>query len=129
MSDATSPKIRLFREVLSCQSCLFSWEGHVHGFSRGHAVLRKGDKLLFIPDDLAYLFPDAPNFDYCSVFENEGWVDLESCPKCGELNLFPPQYDQNKMEDVDCIYVDQHDLAEECGVWSLTGLGRTKIQS
>ena len=101
----------------------------MHGFSRGHAVLKKKDRILFVPDDLVYFFPDALNFDYYSIFAEEGWLDLESCPKCGELNLFPPQYDQSKMVDVDCLYVDQHDLVEEKGSWSFTELGKRKIQS
>lgn len=37
------------RTVLSCKDCLFSWEGHAHGFSRGHSMLTKNDRVLFIP--------------------------------------------------------------------------------
>ena len=110
MKQTTTGKIRLFPEVLSCRSCLYSWEGYVHGFSRGHRVLTKEKRILFIPDDLAYCFPDAANFDYSEPFKKEEWKDLETCPKCGAKNLFPPTYDQEKMEDVDCIFIEPEEI-------------------
>ena len=106
MNQSTTGKIKLFPEVLSSRDCLFSWEGYVHGFSRGHTVLTKEKRILFIPDDIAYCFPQAANFDYSGVFKKEGWKDLEACPRCGAQNLFPPTYDQEEMEEVECIFIE-----------------------
>lgn len=121
--------MKLFCETLSCTECLFSWEGFAHGYSRGHSLLTKNAQILFVADDLAYCFPDADNHEYVQLFREEGWRDLESCPKCGSRNLSPPACDQQSVAEVDCIHIDEHDLVEEDGAWSLTESGREKINS
>ena len=129
MNQSPTETIKLFSETLSCTECLFSWEGYAHGFSRGHSVLTKNNQILFIPDDLAYCFPDAGNYEYGDLFRDAGWRDLESCPKCGSRKLFPPAYDPHSMTDVGCLHIDQHDLVEVAGAWSLSETGREKLNS
>ncbi len=92
-------------------------------------MLTKDDRVLFIPDDIAYFFPNAKNYDYDQPFEKEGWRDLESCPKCGSLNLFPPSYDQEKMTEVGCVNISSKDLGETDGIWALTEACRIKLNS
>jgi hypothetical protein len=93
--------MKLFSETLSCTECLFSWEGYAHGFGRGHSVLTKNAQIILVPDDLAYCFPDAKNYEYVQLFRKDGWRDLESCHKCGSRKLFPPVYDPQSMAEVD----------------------------
>lgn len=93
--------LRLFQETLSCRDCLYSWEGYAHGFSRGHSVLIKKARIIFIADDIWYTFPKGTDFDIEAPFIELGWRPIESCPKCGSRNLFPPAYDTKSMVDVD----------------------------
>jgi hypothetical protein len=113
-------KIRLFKEILSCQDCLFSWEGHAHGFSRSHSVLTKKDRVLFIPDDIWYTFPESTDFDIEALFAELGWRPIESCPKCRSKNLFPPSYDTNSMTDIECEEIKYKHFEKINADWNLT---------
>lgn len=113
-------QLSLFKEILSCQNCLYSWEGYAHGFSRGHIILIKNQRLLSIADDIWYLFPNGTNFDIEAPFVELGWRPLESCPKCRSLNLFPLKYDSNKMVTVECIEIKFDYFKVINGRWGLT---------
>jgi len=113
-------ELTLFKEILSCKKCLFSWESYAHGFSRGHSVLIKNDRILFIPDDIWYLFPDGTDFDIEKLFFKTGYRKLESCPKCHSTELFPPAYDQLTLTTVLCLEVQRNDFELKNGEWVLT---------
>lgn len=98
-------------------------------------LIRVG-KIAFVPDDLAYEFadqiralPDDPNTwpnDPSDTLRENGWRDIESCPKCGATD-FVPQYDQSSMVDVDCIAFVASDFRLEENKWVLTESGRGKM--
>jgi len=113
-------ELRLFKQVLSCKKCLFSWEGYAHGFSRGHSVLIRDNDILFIPDDIWYLFPKDTDFDIERLFFKIGYRGLESCPKCRSTELFPPAYDQNTLDTVNCSEVQRKDFQQENDEWVLS---------
>ena len=135
MSDAIVT-VRLFHESVNCQSCGHQWHGYLHGFSRGHSVLIRDGKIAFVPDDLAYAFadqirilPDDPSTwpnDPADALRENGWRDIECCPKCGS-NDFVPQYDQSSMVDVDCIEFVANDFRLDDNNWILTETGRAKM--
>jgi hypothetical protein len=85
--------IDLFREHLTCKACGHAWEGFLHGFARGHTVLQKGERVLFIPDDISYAFPSDFDFTYPELFLQRGWRDMESCPICHSRQLAGVRYD------------------------------------
>lgn len=112
-------KLTLFREVQSCQDCLFSWEGYAHGFSRGHTVMEKGERVVFAPDDLGYLVPRGEHIEIESQLTGLGWHQLESCPRCGSRRLFPLEYSANSQVDVECDEVTGEDLEKRGRYWRL----------
>jgi hypothetical protein len=120
--------INLFEEDLSCRDCLFNWHGFVHGFSRGHAVLEKSGTVLFISDDIGYAFPRDSDLGYIDLVTSSGWRYLESCPRCGSRDLFPPRYDQGTIKSIPCISIEPDDLKSSVDGWSLTETGRRKIE-
>ena len=113
-------KLKLFKEILSCKSCLYSWEGYAHGFSRGHSVLEKSGRVLFIADDIWYLFPEGTSFDIDALFFNLGWRQIESCPKCKSIDLFPPLYTQESSVDIECLSVERRDFVFANEQWVLS---------
>lgn len=125
MTELTT--IDLFEEDLSCRDCLFNWRGFVHGFSRGHTVLEKRGTIVFIADDIGYAFPRDCDLGYVNLFTSSGWRHLESCPRCGSRNLFPPQYDQSTVKSVPCIPIEPEDLDPGVDEWSLSESGSRKI--
>lgn len=119
--------LKLFRESLTCKSCGHKWSGFLHGFSRGHTVLEKEGRVLFIPDDICYAFLSDYDGDYPQLFLESGWRELESCPHCRSKDFTGWQYDQSATEDVACVFIDEHDLARKEKRWVLTETGRLKI--
>ena len=119
-------KLILFKEILSCKECLYSWEGYIHGFSRGHCVLEKKGRFTFVPDDIWYLFPEGTDFDIELIFRKLGWRSIESCPKCKSNNIFPPIYDVSTCEEVDCEIVERKDFELLAGEWSLIEKAKEK---
>ena len=111
----TETKIKLFHEQLSCQDCFYNWFGYAHGFSRGHSLLRKNDYIIFIADDLVYSFLEEKYIDFEEPFKKYGWQPLESCPKCKSINLFPPQYKEQSVEEVMCLIAKANDFIFEHG--------------
>ncbi len=109
---------------MSCQDCLFSWEGYAHGFTRGHSVLTKGDRILFIPDDIWYSFPIGTDFDIEVLFSDLGWRPLESCPKCNSKKIFPPVYDENTAETIECQTINCENFEKVNSDWKLTEVSK-----
>ncbi|GAB2492868.1 hypothetical protein [Arenimonas alkanexedens] len=114
------PTLRLFREVQSCQDCLFSWDGYAHGFARGHTVLEKEGRIAFAADDLGYFIPRGDHIEIESQLTAIGWHRLESCPKCGSGSLFPLHYDPKTMVDIECVEVRREDLEKNGQRWTLS---------
>jgi hypothetical protein len=119
--------LRLFREVQSCQDCLFSWEGYAHGFARGHTVLEKDGRIAFAADDLGYLIPRGDHIEIESQLTAIGWHRLECCPKCGSRKLFPLHYDSETTMDVQCIEVRREDLEKHGDWWKLSPQGLARF--
>lgn len=120
--------LRLFKEHLTCKVCGHVWDGFLHGFSRGHAVLQKGDRIVFVPEDILYSFPAESDATYPELFLRRGWRDLESCPVCHCRRFEGSRYDQASMVDVPCIIIDEHDLLRSAGSWELSETGVRKIE-
>jgi len=119
--------LRLFREVQSCQECLFSWEGYAHGFSRGHSVLEKDDRVAFAADDLGYLIPRGEHIEIESQLKAMGWHQLECCPKCGSRKLFPLEYKDETAVEISCLEVQRGDLEKQGELWRLSADGLEKF--
>ena len=66
--------INLFQEHLTCKACEHSWEGFLHGFCRGHSVLQKEARVLFVPDDIVSAFQSDFDFTYPELFLERGGV-------------------------------------------------------
>ncbi len=120
-------KLKLFKETLSCQDCLYSWEGLAHGFSRGHSVLIKEKKILLISDDIWYSFPKGTDFDMDSIFAKHGWRPIESCPKCLSKNIFPPIYDKTSTIEIEYIEVEYEHFEKIKSDWKLSKSGKLKF--
>ena len=112
--------IRLFREVQSCQACLHSWEGHAHGFARGHTVLEKEGRIAFAADDLGYLVPRDDHLEVEAPLKALGWHQLQTCPKCGSRSLFPLACRPDSIVEVPCLSVGLEDLEKKGGAWTLS---------
>ena len=119
--------LRLFQEVQSCRDCLSSWEGFTHGFVRGHGVLRKGEQFVFAADDLGYLIPRDEHIDVETQLKSLGWHQLETCPKCGSRNLFPFQYSESTLVDVECIPIEITDLEPHNKIWTISNKALSKF--
>lgn len=119
--------IKLFREIQSCQECLFSWEGYSHGFSRGHTVFEKGSLVVFAPDDLGYLVPVGEHIEIESQLKSMGWHQMETCPKCGSRKLFPLEYSEESALEVECIEINRDDLVKGKNVWELSNSALSKL--
>jgi hypothetical protein len=119
--------IRLFRENRICDACWFSCDTYDHGFARGHTVLIRNERCLFIPDDIWYSFPQNVQFDMASLFIKLGWRELESCPKCGSQRLSPAKFDKANMLDLPCIEIHASFFEEENGRWELTANAKERF--
>ena len=119
--------LKLFKEVQSCQDCLFSWEGYAHGFFRSHSVLEKDGRIVFAADDLSYLVPYDEHIEIETQLKQYGWHELETCPKCKSRNLFPLEYNQKSMVEVQCFTVGKSDLVNTGKLWRLSASALEKI--
>jgi len=119
--------LQLFREIQSCQDCLFSWEGYSHGFSRGHTVLEKGGRIVFAADDLGYLVPRGEHVEIEEQLKSLGWHQLETCPKCGSRKLFPLEYPEETLAEVECVEIQRSDLEKVNNLWQVSDDSLSKI--
>jgi hypothetical protein len=109
--------IELFKEIRSCQDCLYSWDGFSSGFARGHSILVKNNLLIFISDDINYQFPNNENINLDQIFRLEGFISLDECPKCKSKKLFPEINDNESKTDVKIYDVEFSDFYKKDDKW------------
>jgi hypothetical protein len=94
---------------------------------RGHSILKKGEQIVFAADDLGYLIPRDEHIDVETQLKFLGWHELETCPKCSSRNLFPFQYSENTLIDVECISIEISDLELHNKIWTISGNALSKF--
>src|SRR5688572_21576807 len=116
--------LTLPRMKLECLRCRHTWKQAVPRWDRGHLLMKRGDKTVFVMDDLGYAFGESIKDVVAPLLRTIGYSDLTYlCPQCGDGNarvvrglLAPPNYGS---EHFACTDLDENDFIKGGSKWQL----------
>lgn len=111
--------LELFEGQICCKKCTHSWIGFSLFSSRGHMVLKKDNRFVFVADDMWYGFPKGTYFNIETIFEERGWFTINRCPIC-HFGHVEGNSCTNITRDVKCYEITCDDFECLDGTWILS---------
>ena len=116
--------LTLPRMKLECPRCRHTWKQATPLWDRGHLLMKRRDKTVFVMDDLGYALGESIQDVVAPLLWTIGYSDLTCpCPQCGAGNarvvhglLAPPNYGS---EDFACTDLDENDFVKDGPKWQL----------
>lgn len=86
-STLTLPRIKL-----ECLRCRNTWKQALPRWDRGHLLMKRGGRVIFVMDDLGYAFGESIQSVVAPLLQTIGFADFggETCPGCGRTNARVP---------------------------------------
>jgi hypothetical protein len=110
---------------LECLRCRHTWKQAVPRWDRGHLLMKRGNKTVFVADDLGYEFGESIEAVAGPLLRTIGFADFgaEVCTHCGYDNarvvrglLAPFTYGS---EDLACAFLLNEDFINVGATWQL----------
>ena len=110
---------------LECLRCRRTWKQATPMWSRGHLLMKRADKTVFVMDDLGYHFMECISVVVAPLLREIGYCDFtaDPCPRCGHGNarvirglLAPSSYGS---EDFRCVDLSEEDFNKVGPKWQL----------
>lgn len=115
--------ITLPRVKLECVRCRHTWKEAIPRWDRGHLLMKRGEKSVFVSDELRYELGDP--VDFAPMLEVIGFSDFgpSPCPRCREGGarvvqglLTPSSYGSDHLA---CTELRAEDFIKVGTQWSL----------
>ena len=115
--------IKLPRMKLVCERCRYRWKQAIPRWSRGHVLMKRGDKFVCVSDVVRYELGAC--VDFVPMLEVIGFsvFGANPCPRCGDSDarvvqglLAPPSYGD---EDFACTELRAEDFIKVGTQWRL----------
>ena len=122
MNEST---LTLHRMKLECTNCRHTWVQATPLWDRGHLLMKRGDKTVFVADDLGYAFGESFQVLVAPLLREIGYSDCgpDPCPRCGHGDarlvrglLEPHSYG---CEDLACAFLVEEDFIKIGPKWQL----------
>ena len=110
---------------LECPRCRHTWKQAVPRWDRGHLLMKRGDRKVFVTDDLGYEFGESIHSVVAPLLRTIGITDFGGglCPQCGHNKsrvvrglLGPSSYGS---EDLACAFLLEEDFIKVGRNWQL----------
>jgi hypothetical protein len=117
--------LTLPRMKLECMRCRNTWKQATPLWHRGHLLMKRGEKTVFVMDDVGYEFSESVHVVVAPLLRELGYSDFgfDPCPRCGHANarvvrglLAPPNYGS---EDLACVFLLAEDFMRIGSKWQL----------
>ncbi len=116
--------LTLPRMKLECRRCRYTWKHGVPLWDRGHLLMKRGGKIVYVEDDLGYLLDESIDVAVLPLLREIGYsAFIDACSQCGHVDirlvrglLAPPNYGT---ENFDCTNLDENDFIRAGSKWRL----------
>jgi hypothetical protein len=117
--------LTLPRMKLECLRCRHTWKQAVPRWDRGHLLMKREDRTVFVTDDLGHELGESIQGVVAPLLRRIGFSDFsaEACPQCGHGNarvvrglLAPSTYGS---EDLACAFLLEEDFIKVGLNWQL----------
>ena len=80
--------LTLPRMKLECRRCRHTWKQGVPMWSRGHLLMKRGGKIVYVEDDLGYLLDKSIDEEVLPLLREIGYSNfVDACPHCGHGDI------------------------------------------